>query len=237
MDKPILQCRNLTRIYKIEDNAVVALDHASLDVYPGEFVCIVGTSGSGKSTFLYLLAGIEKPSEGQILVAGKRIDQMSQSELVRFRLENVGFIFQSFNLMPYDTALQNVAFPLALKGVKKLPRLKKAAAMLKKVGLAQRFKHKPAQLSGGQQQRVSIARALIGSPKILFADEPTGNLDSHTGQEIIELLRQEMKENGATLIMVTHDINNARHADKIVKLMDGKITEIVDQGVNHEKEA
>ena len=237
MDTPILQCRNLTKIYMIEDTGVVALKDVNLDIYPGEFVCVVGTSGSGKSTLLYLLAGIERPTRGQIRVAGSRTDSMNEGELVRFRLQNVGFIFQSFNLMTYQTALENVALPLMLKGVSSTRRLKAAAAMLKQVGLASRFKHKPAQLSGGQQQRVSIARALISDPKILFADEPTGNLDSHTGQEVIELMVNQVKEHGTTLVMVTHDINNAKYADRIIHITDGEITtQISQKEETHEKE-
>ena len=200
--EPILQCRGLTKKYCIEDTVVTALEDVSLDIYPGEFVCIVGTSGSGKSTLLYLLAGIERPTRGQIREAGKRLDTMNESELVRFRLENVGFIFQSFHLMPYLSALENVALPLTLRGVKPIERQKAAAHMLKTVGLAKRFRHRPAQLSGGQQQRVSIARALIAKPKILFADEPTGNLDSHTSKEVLELLNEQVRCCGATLILV-----------------------------------
>jgi len=227
--EPILQCRNLTKKYKIEDNVVVALDSVSLDVYPGEFVCIVGTSGSGKSTLLYLLAGIERPTAGQIREVSKRIDLMTENELVKFRLQNVGFIFQSFNLMPYLSALENVALPLSLSGVASFPRKKEAARMLKTVGLEKRSHHRPAQLSGGQQQRVSIARALIRKPKLLFADEPTGNLDSHTSEEIMQLLQKEIHERNTTLVMVTHDEKNARFADKIVRIMDGKITEVIDR--------
>lgn len=231
MDKsvktPILSCRSLTKIYKIEDTVVKACNNIDLDVYPGEFVCIVGTSGSGKSTLLYLLAGIERPTEGEIQILGMRTDKMNETELVKFRLDNVGFIFQAFNLMPYMTALENVALPLTLRGMNSLPRLKAAAKMLKVVGLGERFKHKPNQLSGGQQQRVSIARAMVSEPKLLFADEPTGNLDSHTSEEILELLTKEVKENGTTLIMVTHDMTKAKYADKIVKIIDGEIQEII----------
>ena len=227
--KPILQCRALCKYYKIEDEVVKACDKIDLDVYPGEFVCIVGTSGSGKSTLLYLLAGIERSTSGEIQILGKRTDRMTESELVKFRLDNVGFIFQSFNLMPTMTALENVALPLTLRGVRQFPRLKEAAGMLKTVGLGARFKHKPNQLSGGQQQRVSIARAMVSKPKILFADEPTGNLDSHTSEEILELLTQEVRENKTTLIMVTHDMSKAKYADKIVRITDGHIDEIIIQ--------
>ena len=227
---PILQCRDLSKLYRVGDDVVVALKEVDLDVYAGQFVCIVGTSGSGKSTLLYLLAGIETPTKGQIRIADARIDKMSEGEKVKFRLENVGFIFQSFNLLPYQTALENVALPLTLKGVSGMVRTKKAAEMLKKVGLGQRFAHKPTELSGGQQQRVSIARAIIAKQKIIFADEPTGNLDSHTSEEIMELLLSEVRENNATLVMVTHDIKNAKDADVVVKITDGEIEEILTKG-------
>ncbi|MGI6665818.1 MAG: ABC transporter ATP-binding protein [Christensenellaceae bacterium] len=235
MQNPVLQCRNLTKIYRVGNNRVVALQDVDLDIYPGEFVCIVGTSGSGKSTLLYLLAGIETPTKGQIRVLDKRIDTMSEGELVKFRLQNVGFIFQSFNLLPYQSALENVAMPLMLKGKTKLERTRMAAAALKQVGLGARFKHKPSQLSGGQQQRVSIARAMVGNPKIIFADEPTGNLDSQNSEEIITLLEEEREKYGTTLIMVTHDIDNAKYADRVIHIKDGEIDEIISREAIHEE--
>lgn len=225
--EPILQCRELTKKYKIDDAVVTAIEDVSLDIYPGELVCIVGTSGSGKSTLLYLLAGIERPTKGKIRILSKRIDIMNESELTRFRRDNVGFIFQSFNLLPYMTALDNVALPLMLRGEDSFSRKKKAAQMLKTVGLAKRFKHKPMQLSGGQQQRVSIARAIVAEPKILFADEPTGNLDSNTSREIMELLVKQVRQSGATLIMVTHDTQNEKYADTVIRISDGKILEVI----------
>lgn len=226
--EPIVQCRNLSKIYKIEDNRIVAVQNVNLDIYKGEFVCIVGTSGSGKSTLLYLLAGIERPTKGQIRIAGMRLDKMTESELVKFRLQKVGFIFQAFNLFPYYSALDNVALPLSLRGVNSFERKRKAAQMLKIVGLSNRAKNRPAQMSGGQQQRVSIARALVTSPEILFADEPTGNLDSHTGEDIIRLMSDETKKQGKTLIMVTHDIEKAKYADRVIKVIDGEVVDIVD---------
>jgi len=227
MAEPILQCRELTKRYKIEDTVVTAVDGVSLDIYPGEFVCIVGASGSGKSTLLYLLAGIERPTQGKIRAAGHRIDLMTEGELTLFRRKNVGFIFQSFHLLPYLSSLDNVALPLMLSGVSRFTRKKRAAQLLKAVGLGKRFRHRPTQLSGGQQQRVSIARALITKPKILFADEPTGNLDSHTSKEILELLAQEVRESGTTLILVTHDPANEAYADTVVRISDGKILEVI----------
>ncbi len=234
MMEPVLQCRELAKKYRIEDTVVTAIEDVSLDIYPGELVCIVGPSGSGKSTLLYLLAGIEKPTHGKIREAGKRIDLMTESELTRFRRDNVGFVFQSFNLMPYLNALDNVAMPLMLKGVDRFTRKKEAAHMLKVVGLQKRYKHRPMQLSGGQQQRVSIARALVGDPKIIFADEPTGNLDSHTSRDIMELLQGVVRQSGATLIMVTHDNENEAYADTVVRISDGNITEVIKK---NEKEA
>ena len=225
--EPILQCRELTKKYVIDDTVVTAIEDVSLDIYPGEFVCIVGTSGSGKSTLLYLLAGIERPTKGKIRELGKRIDLMNEGELTAFRRKNVGFIFQSFNLLPYMSALDNVALPLMLRGEDRFSRKKKAAHMLKTVGLSKRFKHKPSELSGGQQQRVSIARAVVAQPKILFADEPTGNLDSNTSREIMELLKNEVVKSGATLIMVTHDNDNEKYADTVVRIIDGRIVEVV----------
>ena len=223
--EPILQCRNLIKAYRIDDEVVVAVRGIDLDVYPGEIVCIVGTSGSGKSTLLYMLAGIERPTKGQIRIAGKRTEALSENDLVHFRLKNVGFIFQSFNLMMHMTAVDNVALPMMLRGIGVSKRRKAAAVMLKNVGLEKRMHHKPNQLSGGQQQRVSIARALITKPKIIFADEPTGNLDSKTTVEIMELLKKEVKESGSTLIMVTHDVENADYADRVVKIIDGRVVE------------
>ncbi|MDD4796390.1 MAG: ABC transporter ATP-binding protein [Eubacteriales bacterium] len=219
----IISAQGLTKIYRVANNAVPALVDVDLNVARGEFCCIVGTSGSGKSTLLYLLAGIEQPSRGSITILGERIDRMNQSQLVRFRRDNVGFVFQAFNLMPTMSAQQNVALPLSLKGIGGFERNLKARRMLKTVGLEQHLKHRPAQLSGGQQQRVSIARALITSPDIIFADEPTGNLDTQTGEDIVKLLADEVRRHGKTLVMVTHDIEKAKYADQIIHIRDGRV--------------
>ena len=227
--KPIIQTRNLTKMYSIEQNRIYAVRDVSLDIYEGEFVCIVGTSGSGKSTLLYLLAGIERATKGQILVKQKRLDVMGENELVRFRRDHVGFVFQSFNLMPYFTSLDNIALPLMMRGTSGFARRRAAAKMLKSVGLPDHAQNRPTQLSGGQQQRVSIARALITQPDILFADEPTGNLDSHTGEEILQLLLNETKKRGKTLVMVTHDVEKAKYADRIFHISDGEIVSITGQ--------
>lgn len=222
----IISARGLSKIYRVANNAMPALVDVDLDVARGEFCCIVGTSGSGKSTLLYLLAGIEQPSRGSITILGERIDRMSQSQLVRFRRDNVGFVFQAFNLMPTMTAQQNVALPLSMKGVDRFERNLKAKRMLRAVGLENHLKHRPAQMSGGQQQRASIARALIASPDIIFADEPTGNLDTHTGEEIVRLLADEVRRHGKTLVMVTHDIEKAKYADQIIHIRDGRVINV-----------
>ena len=173
-----------------------------------------------------MLAGLEKPTKGTILIAGQQIEQMNEEQLVRFRRENVGFIFQSFHLMGTMNALENVALPLSFQGVPKNIRMKKADAMLELVNLKQHKKHLPNQMSGGQQQRVGVARALVVDPRIIFADEPTGNLDSHTSEEVMELMRKVVKEQHKTLVMVTHDNHLASYADRVFHIMDGKILKI-----------
>jgi len=230
--EPIIKIRNLVKVYRLGDEKLRALDNVDLDVYPGEFLCIVGRSGSGKSTLLNMLAGLEKPTRGAIQITGQRLDRMNESQLVKFRLQHVGFIFQQFNLFPAMTALENVTMPLVYRGVPASARAKRAAAMLKQLGLASHMRHKPSQLSGGQQQRVGIARALVASPEIVFADEPTGNLDSRTSDEILTLIKEIAHRNNATLIMVTHDNSIADRADRVVRLLDGRIIEIIDNRAN-----
>ena len=195
-------------------------------IYKGEFIAIVGTSGSGKSTLLNMLAGLEKPSSGEIIVAGQHIERMTETELVTFRREHVGFIFQSFNLMPTMNSIENVALPLTFRGMKKDKREKLARAALKLVGLTKTMKHRPTQMSGGQQQRVGVARALVLNPEIIFADEPTGNLDSATSEEVMTLMQLVVKEHRMTLIMVTHDNHLATYADRVFRIIDGRIVSI-----------
>ena len=226
--EPIIKIRNLVKVYRVGDEKLRALDGIDLDVYEGEFLCIVGRSGSGKSTLLNMLAGLEKPTKGAIQIAGQRLDKMKEAQLVRFRLEHVGFIFQQFNLFPNQTALENVTMPLVYRGIPSRIRKKKALKMLSQLGLQTHIKHKPSQMSGGQQQRVGIARALVSSPEIVFADEPTGNLDSRTSDEILSLIKEICRKNGATLIMVTHDNTIAEKADRVVRVLDGKVIEIID---------
>lgn len=227
--KAVIKVRNLYKIYKVGTSRVRALNGVDFNVYEGEFCAIVGTSGSGKSTLLNMLAGLEKPSKGQIVIDGNHIEKMNENQLVKFRRENVGFIFQSFNLIGTMDALENVALPLTFRGVPKMVRLKRAMKMLRLVGLKEHAKHRPNQMSGGQQQRVGMARALVVNPKIMFADEPTGNLDSRTSKEMMDLMREIVNQQKKTLIMVTHDDSLAAIADKVIRIVDGKIIAIEDR--------
>ena len=226
--KPVISVRDLKKIYKIGTNRIHALDGISFDVRRGEFLAITGTSGSGKSTCLNMLAGLEQPSSGQITILGKRIDRMNEHELVAFRREHVGFIFQSYNLIAAMNAEENVAMPLVFRGVPREERRAAAHKYMKLIGILDQAGHMPAQMSGGQQQRVGIARALVIDPDIMFADEPTGNLDSATTSEVLDLLRRIVREQGKTLIMVTHDAGIASAADRQIRFMDGRITEIIE---------
>ena len=233
--KPVIYAMCLYKIYRVGETQVRALNGVDLSIYPGEFCAIVGTSGSGKSTLLNMLAGLEKPTKGEIAIGRCRLDQMNENQLVRFRREAVGFIFQSFNLIPSMNALENVALPLSFRGVPKKIRLARAARLLKTVGLAEHLFHKPSQMSGGQQQRVGVARALVVDPAIIFADEPTGNLDSATSAEVMELMQKVVREQKKTLVMVTHDNHLAGFADRIFHIIDGKIVKI-EEKKNEEKE-
>ena len=224
--EPIIKVRDLYKIFKIGDNKVYALNGVSFDVYQGEFVAIVGTSGSGKSTCLNMLAGLEAPSRGAIQIAGKRIDRMSEAELVSFRRQNVGFIFQSYNLIGSMNAVENVAMPLMFRGVPYEKRIREAEKYMKLIGIGDQGEHMPNQMSGGQQQRVGIARALVVHPEIIFADEPTGNLDSHTTMDVLKLMQRIVREQNQTLVMVTHDNHLAAYADRIFHIIDGKIVKI-----------
>ena len=225
----VIEVKDLYKIYKVGASKVRALNGVDFKVYEGEFCAIVGTSGSGKSTLLNMLAGLEKPTKGEIVIAGHHIEKMNENKLVRFRRKNVGFIFQSFNLIGTMNAMENVALPLSFRGMSKDLRLKKAMKMLKLVGLKEHAFHKPNQMSGGQQQRVAMARALVVNPKIMFADEPTGNLDSRTSKEMMDLMRKVVNEQKKTLVMVTHDDSLAAIADKVIRIVDGRIVKIEDR--------
>lgn len=222
----IIAVKNISKIYRLGAERVIALDNIDLSVSKGEFCCFLGASGSGKSTLLNILAGLEKPSRGSIKIKDVFLEKLDEERLAYFRQKYVGFIFQSYNLINYLDAVENVALPLEFSGVGKKVRIKKAVEMLENVGLSTHLRHKPYQMSGGQQQRVGIARALVSSPEIIFADEPTGNLDSNTTKEVLELMTSITRKNNQTLVMVTHDVNIAKRADKIVYIKDGRIEQI-----------
>ena len=219
----IIKVKNLHKLYKVGTQYVHALAGVSFEVERGEFCAIVGTSGSGKSTLLNMLAGLEPPSKGEIIIGDKVIVGLSESDLVKFRRENVGFIFQSFNLIQTMNCIETVDLPLTFRGESRVKREKIALRILKSLGLYEHRYHKANELSGGQQQRVGIARALAVKPEIIFADEPTGNLDSKTSMATMELIRKIVKKQNQTLIMVTHDDNLAQYADRIFRISDGKI--------------
>ncbi len=227
MDK-VIEVKDLYKLYRVGDEVVRALDGVGFEIYEGEFCAIVGTSGSGKSTLLNMLAGLEKPTKGNVVIAGQHIENLTEEQLVRFRRENVGFIFQSFHLLGTMNAQENVALPLSFRGVPRDVRMRKADKMLELVKLKKHKKHLPNQMSGGQQQRVGVARALVVDPKIIFADEPTGNLDSHTSEEVMRLMQQVVREQNKTLVMVTHDAHLATYADRVFHIRDGKILKIED---------
>lgn len=216
----------LSRHYQVGKEKIIALDNVDLEIEKGKIYAILGTSGSGKSTLLNMLAGLEKPTSGTVQIGKFRIDRFDEAQLAKFRQRYTGFIFQSYNLISTMTALENVALPLMFKGVAKAEREKTALEMLRLVGIENRKDHKPSEMSGGQQQRVGIARALAANPSVIFADEPTGNLDSKTTNEVMELISQIVHENNQTLILVTHDANVAKFADVTVNISDGKIVSI-----------
>ncbi|MEG1847697.1 MAG: ABC transporter ATP-binding protein [Lachnospiraceae bacterium] len=230
--EPVIQVKNLYKIYKVGDEKVHALDGVGFSIYKGEFCAIVGTSGSGKSTLLNMLAGLEAPTKGEIVIAGEHMEKKSENQLVKFRREHIGFIFQSFNLMGTMNAVENVALPLTFQGMDRKLRIQKANEALDMVGLKPHKKHRPTQMSGGQQQRVGVARALVVQPEIIFADEPTGNLDSNTSKEMLELMQKVVREQQQTLVMVTHDNHLANFADRIFHIRDGKIIKIENKKEN-----
>lgn len=223
----VIETINLRKRYQVGDNSVHAVDGIDLKVGEGEFVCISGRSGSGKSTLLSLLAGLESPTDGEVKILGEHLEAMNERERGRFRREHIGFIFQAYNLLPQFNAWENVAVPLEIRGIPLQERKEKAMEALEMVGLLDHAEHRPTELSGGQQQRISIARAIITRPGIIFADEPTGNLDSRTGNEIMDLLTRLFRQWGATFLVVSHDEDMNRYTDREVRLKDGKIEKII----------
>ena len=220
---PVIRLQDVRKEYVVGDSHIHALDGVSLTVSPGEFVCISGRSGSGKSTMLNMLAGLEKPTSGEIVILDKHIENMSESARIRFRRQYIGFVFQSYTLMPQYTAVENVELPLMLRGVGRRERRRQALAVMEQVGIVSHAEHKPSELSGGQQQRVGIARALITKPPIVFADELTGNLDTKTSAEIMDLLTGLFRSSGTTFMLVSHDPDMSQYTDRTIHLLDGKI--------------
>ncbi len=224
-----IRTQDLRRDFVMGDQVVHALDGVDLEVCEGDFLAVMGPSGSGKSTLLYLLGGLDRPTAGEIWVNGRDIAQLDENALATYRGQEVGFVFQAFHLIPTMTALQNVEFPMIFNRIPPVERRARAITLLERVGLEGRMAHRPTELSGGQQQRVAIARALANDPRIILADEPTGNLDTHTGQEVLDLLTRLNREEGRTIVIVSHDASVTRFATRAVHLLDGKV-----QGANGE---
>ncbi|WP_282439812.1 ABC transporter ATP-binding protein [Gottfriedia acidiceleris] len=222
--EPIIQIKNMTKMYELGGETVIALQSVSLDIQKGDFISVIGPSGSGKSTFMNMIGCLDRPDSGRYLIDNEDVGQMKSSQLATIRNEKIGFIFQNFNLIPKLTAVENVELPLIYRGMKTAERREIALSALKKVGLVDRANHLPTQLSGGQQQRVAIARALAGSPPILLADEPTGALDSKTSKEILEIMNL-LNEQGHTIILITHDLEVAKQANRVVRIHDGNLYE------------
>ena len=224
----LIDIRDITKVYEMGDQQVHALSGVNLGVERGEYVAIMGPSGSGKSTLMNLIGCLDTPSKGSYLLNGKQVSQMNDNELARIRNEEIGFVFQTFNLLPRASALQNVELPLVYGGVQGKERSQRAKAALDKVELSSRMSHRPNELSGGQRQRVAIARALVNNPSILLADEPTGNLDSKTGNEIMALFAR-LHQSGNTIVLVTHEADIAAFAHRTIHLRDGKVEKDVRQ--------
>jgi putative ABC transport system ATP-binding protein len=223
MSEPVIQTRDLTKEFIRDEFHVVALKNANIEINKGDFVALMGPSGSGKSTLLHLIAAMDRPTDGEILVLGENLRALSDREIAHWRNVHIGFVFQSFNLIPVLTAIENVELPLKLTSLKKKERMDHATTALKLVGLGDRLTHLPRQLSGGQEQRVAIARAIVTDPDLILADEPTGNLDATSATEVLTLLSRLNKEFGKTIVMVTHDPHAARFATKIRHLEKGEL--------------
>jgi putative ABC transport system ATP-binding protein len=228
----VVVARDLTRVYGEGDTAVEALRGVGLEIQPGKATAVMGVSGSGKSTLMHLLAGLDKPTSGEVEVAGTLIGPLSDNALTKLRREHIGFVFQFFNLLPMLSAEENIVLPLTISGEK--PADGWFETLVSEVGLSDRLSHRPSELSGGQQQRVAIARGLIARPTVLFADEPTGNLDSSTGHEILEILRRSVEQYGQTMVMVTHDARAAAMADRVLFLADGLVVREMEGCSAHE---
>ena len=229
MEQPaqIITVADLKKYYTVGPNTVKALDGVSLDVKSGEFVGVMGRSGSGKSTLLNMLAGLESPTDGFLEIDGAPVGILSERERIRYRRNSIGFVFQSYNLMPQYTTLENVALPLAIRGVSKRVRDELAEEALYRVGLQDNLRHRPSELSGGEQQRVGIARAIIAKPPIVLADEPTGNLDTKTSDEVMQLLTELFREEKTTFVLVTHDPEMRRYMDRTICLRDGRLSDTI----------
>ncbi|GAB4453585.1 MAG: ABC transporter ATP-binding protein [Anaerolineae bacterium] len=223
--RAIIAGRDMHKIFHLGDQSVHALDGVTLEIPAGQFIAIMGPSGSGKSTLLYVVGGLDTPTGGEVVVTGQRLEGMTSDELARFRRETVGFVFQAFYLVQTLTALENVALPGVFAGLARDVRERRAARLLTALGMGDRMEHRPAQLSGGQQQRVAIARALFNDPPIIMGDEPTGALDSKTGNTVMRMLRSLCTRQGKTILVVTHDPGVASYADRIVRLRDGRIVD------------
>ena len=229
MEQPaqIITVADLKKYYTVGPNTVKALDGVSLDVKSGEFVGVMGRSGSGKSTLLNMLAGLESPTDGFLEIDGEPVGILSERKRIQFRRNSIGFVFQSYNLMPQYTSLENVALPLAIRGVSKRVRDELAEEALYRVGLQDNLRHRPSELSGGEQQRVGIARAIIAKPPIVLADEPTGNLDTKTSDEVMQLLTELFREEKTTFVLVTHDPEMRRYMDRTICLRDGRLSDTI----------
>ncbi len=222
----VVELIDVYKIYRTEYYEVRALDGVSMDVEDGEFVVIMGPSGSGKSTLLNLIGCLDKPSEGEVLINGVETSNLNDNQLTELRRDTIGFIFQTYNLIPTLTALENVELPMIFKGLGREEREGRAKELLRSVGLEKEMNRKPNEMSGGQQQRVAIARALANNPKILLCDEPTGNLDTKSGKQVMEIIRHQNEELGVTVILVTHDPSLAKYGDRVIRLRDGKIESV-----------